>query len=104
MKFTYIVTTFLLLSFLGTSLMADDDKKDEKKSYKLKVKHVEPNTTLVVECDNGFYKKEETKEDKDKVKFKIPEESTCTLDVTSDDPYYRHMREPLKIPFVLTIS
>ena len=92
MKLKYILTTFLLLSFLGTSLMADDDdKKDEKKSYKLKVKHVEPNTTLVVECDNGFYKKEETKEDEDKVKFKIPEDTTCNLDVTSEDPCYRHM-------------
>jgi len=93
MKLKYILTTFLLLSFLGTSLMADDDndKKDEKKSYKLKVKHVEPDTTLIVECDNGFYKKEETKEDEDKVKFKIPEDTICTLDVTSNDPCYRHM-------------
>ncbi len=91
MKLTYIVTAFLLLSFLGTSLIADDNKEGKIKTYKLEVKHVEPNTILVVECDNGFYKKEESKEDKDKVKFKIPEESTCTLDVTSDDPCYRHM-------------
>ncbi len=88
MKLKYIVTTLLLLSFLGTSLTADDKKKD---SYKLKVKHVEPNSTLVVECDNGFYKKEEIKEDKDEVKFKIPTDTICNLDITLDDPCYRHM-------------
>lgn len=90
MKLKYIVTTVLLLSFFGTGLIADDEK-DETTTYKLKVKHVEPNTTLVVECNNGFYKKEESKEDKDEVKFKIPEDTTCSLDVTSDDSCYRHM-------------
>jgi len=50
MKFKYILVSMLFLSFLNIQVMADEKEK-EKDTYKLKVTHVEPKTTLVVKCE-----------------------------------------------------
>ena len=88
MKFKYMLVSMLFLSFLNIQVMADDKDK-EKDTYKLKVTHIEETTTLVVSCDNGFYKKETT--DKEKVKFEIPKDTMCNLTITSYEPCYRIM-------------
>ena len=83
-----ILLSVLLLSFMGSqTLHADDDKDDDKKeTYKLKVKHVQTDTEVVVSCDNGYNEKKTASEDEDKLKFKVPKDATCTLIATTIEP------------------
>ena len=92
----HILLSVLLLSFMGLqTLHADDhedDHGDKNKTYKLKVKHVQTDTEVVVSCDNGYYEKKTASEDEDKLKFKVPKDATCTLEVTTDEPCYKNMK------------
>ncbi|MBA1419982.1 MAG: hypothetical protein FAF03_03750 [Epsilonproteobacteria bacterium] len=88
----HILLSVLLLSFMGLQTLHADDDEDKKDTYTLEVKHVQTDTEVVVSCDNGYYEKKTASEDEDKLKFKVPKDETCTLEVTTDEPCYKNMK------------
>ena len=87
-----ILLSISLLSFIGLQTLHADDHGDKHKTYKLKVKHVQTGTEVVVRCNNGYYEKKTASEEEDKLKFKVPKDATCTLEVTTDEPCYKNMK------------
>ena len=85
MKKKYILLSVLLFSLFSLNALAGDRGSSNKRdTYKLKIKHVVQDTEIVATCDNGYYKKK--KADEDKIKFKLPKHTNCSLHVSVKEP------------------